>query len=168
MRAHVTQVASASRSQDLRQPRRIESPPHAPTKAPAPPPADETSTDAPAVEETAPAPPARQTRTGPNLLGTWHGRHTNHAAQLDVTRQNGDTFQGTMRVRTPEASVLLAVEGRVSKSGEVSMRERRVLSSTAPRAWDLGSESGHVAGDGKITGTGTDVKGRVGAWSFSR
>ena len=163
----LAQAALPDQPPPSRHPRQTE-PPHTLTKAPDAPPA----TKSPAVVETTPAPaasqPAHEARAGPNLLGAWHGRHSRNPAELEITRQNGDTFQGTMRVRTREASVLLAVEGRVSQDGGVSMHERRILSSTAPHAWDLGSESGRVAGEGKITGVGTDVKGRVGAWSFSR
>lgn len=106
---------------------------------------------------------------GPNMLGTWHGSHSHHPATLVVTGRRGDTFTGVMSVRTPDAHVHIAVTGHVSpRTGAVSMRETRVLSATAPRAWDLGSESGHVSGKGKITGTGTDIKGRSGSWNFSR
>lgn len=105
---------------------------------------------------------------GPNLLGTWHGRHSHNPATLIITHREGDTFGGTMSVRTHEANVHIAVTGHVSKTGAVSMHETRVLSASQPRAWDLGSESGRIAGKGRIEGKGTDVKGRQGDWSFSR
>ncbi len=114
-------------------------------------------------------PPPQAAGAGPNMLGTWHGSHSHHPATLVVTGRRGDTFTGVMSVRTPDAHVHIAVTGRVSpRTGAVSMRETRVLSATAPRAWDLGSESGHVSGKGKITGTGTDIKGRSATWNFSR
>lgn len=126
----------------------------------------------PAIAAPVTAPPAASAQTGgggPNMLGTWHGSHSHHPATLVVTGRRGDTFTGVMSVRTPDAHVHIAVTGRVSpRTGAVSMRETRVLSATAPRAWDLGSESGHVSGKGKITGTGTDIKGRSGSWNFSR
>ncbi len=124
-----------------------------------------------AVAFQTPLPAASKTETGagPNLLGTWHGRHSHNPATLVITQRQGNTFAGTMSVRTHEADVRIAVQGHVSpQSGEVSMRETRVLWASKPRAWDLGSESGHVAGGGHIEGAGTDIKGRHGEWAFSR
>lgn len=103
------------------------------------------------------------------VLGVWHGTHTRNPATLVINSRHGDAFAGTMTVRTHEATVRIAVDGQVSRrTGAMSMQERRVLWASKPRAWDLGRESGRMSGAGRITGSGTDVKGRVGDWSFSR
>lgn len=103
------------------------------------------------------------------VLGVWHGTHTRNPATLVINSRHGDAFAGTMTVRTHEATVRIAVDGQVSpRTGAVSMQERRVLWASKPRAWDLGRESGRMSPSGHITGSGTDVKGRVGDWSFSR
>ena len=151
--------------------RRVETPPKIAERESASPRLASLKTSLPAdmpPTETPLTPAVIKTEAGQSLLGTWRGHHTRNPAVLDVTHQEGNTFTGTMSVRTHEASVRIAVEGRVSPSGDVTLRERRILSSTAPRAWDLGSESGRLAGEGRMEGMGTDVKGRVGAWSFSR
>ncbi len=118
-----------------------------------------------------PSPPApsAQNTTGPDVLGTWHGSNSRNPATLLITRRQGNDFAGTMNVRTHEANVRIAVTGHVSpKTGAMTMRETQVISATKPRAWDLGQELGRVFHGGKMSGTSTDVKGRSGAWSFSR
>lgn len=110
-----------------------------------------------------------QTASGPNVLGTWHGTNSRNPATLVITHRQGNEFAGTMNVRTHEANVRIAVTGHVSpETGEVTMRETQVISATKPRAWDLGRELGHFYRSGRMNGTSTDVKGRYGAWSFSR
>jgi len=107
--------------------------------------------------------------TGPNILGTWHGSNSRNPATLVITRRQGNTFAGTMNVRTHEANVRIAVSGHVSpKTGAMTMRETQVISASKPRAWDLGQELGRVFHNGRMSGTSSDVKGRSGAWSFSR
>lgn len=117
------------------------------------------------------APPASemQNTSAPNVLGTWHGSNSRNPATLVITHRQGNEFAGTMHVRTHEASVHIAVTGHVSpKTGALTMRETQVISSSKPRAWDLGRELGHFSRSGRMSGTSTDVKGRFGAWSFSR
>jgi hypothetical protein len=110
-----------------------------------------------------------QTAGSPNVLGTWHGSNSRNPATLVITHRQGNEFAGTMNVRTHEASVRIAVTGHVSpKTGAITMRETQVISASKPRAWDLGRELGHFYRSGRMTGTSTDVKGRFGAWSFSR
>jgi len=118
----------------------------------------------PAEDSRAPTTGTRSVETG--LLGTWHGTHTRNPATLTVTRARPGGFDGVMTVRTHEALVRVAVTGRVSQ-GRVTMRETRVLSQSRPRAWDLGSESGQIGSGGQMSGTGTDIKGRYGRWTFS-
>ncbi len=117
------------------------------------------------------APPASrpQNISGPDVLGTWHGTNSRNPATLVITHRQGNEFAGTMNVRTHEANVRIAVTGHVSpQTGAITMRETQVISATKPRAWDLGRELGHFYRSGRMTGTSTDVKGRFGAWSFSR
>lgn len=107
--------------------------------------------------------------SGPSLTGTWHGTLTNHRATLVIHHHEGSDFTGTMTVHTGGYDARVAVAGRVSpRTGKVSMRETHRLPGTAADAWDLGTESGQVKGDGRMSGTGTDVRGRTGGWSFSR
>ncbi len=73
-----------------------------------------------------------------------------------------------MTVHTGGHDARVAVTGHVSRAGRISMRETHRLPGTAANSWDLGTEAGHVGGDGRISGTGTDVRGRSGGWSFSR
>ncbi len=106
------------------------------------------------------------------LTGTWHGWqgiHSHDPATLTIQRSRGSSFDGVMTVRTPEhATVRVALTGRVSPGGGVTMRETRVLSSTKPRAWDLGFKSGQIGPNGQISGTDHDIKGRRAQWSFQR
>lgn len=120
-----------------------------------------------------PAPPRTEVGTeagsGPNLTGTWHGMLTKHRATLVIDHHKGNDFTGTMHVRTGGYEAHVAVSGHVSpRTGKISMRETHRLPGTAANAWDLGTESGRVEGGGRMSGTGTDVKGRFGGWSFSR
>ena len=116
-------------------------------------------------ERTRQVAPAQTTSSG--LLGTWHGTNTRNPATLTVTDTHPGGFDGVMTVRTHEALVRVAVTGRVS-GGHVSMRETRVLSQSRPRAWDLGRETGRIGANGQMGGLGSDIKGRVGRWEFSR
>ena len=123
--------------------------------------------------ESPPAPSRPEMRTkaesGPSLTGTWHGTLTNHRATLVISRHQGSDFAGTMSVHTGGYDARVAVVGHISpRTGKVSMRETHRLPGTAADAWDLGTESGQVKGDGRMSGTGTDVRGRAGGWSFSR
>ena len=111
--------------------------------------------------------PVEARRQPLGLVGTWRGTHSHNPATLTITRSRPGGFDGVMTVRTPEALVHVAVAGRVS-GDHVSIHETRVLSESRPRAWDLGSESGSLASGGRMAGTGTDIKGRFGRWSFSR
>lgn len=121
------------------------------------------------VLSSSPPPPSAPSASRPNVLGTWHGSNSRNPATLMITHRQGNEFAGTMNVRTREANVRIAVTGHVSpKTGAMTMRETQVISATKPRAWDLGHETGHLSRGGKMTGTSTDVKGRFGAWSFSR
>lgn len=121
------------------------------------------------VLSSSPPPPSAPSASGPNVLGTWHGSNSRNPATLMITHRQGNEFAGTMNVRTREANVRIAVTGHVSpKTGAMTMRETQVISATKPRAWDLGQETGHLGRGGKMTGTSTDIKGRSGAWSFSR
>ena len=114
------------------------------------------------------APPPAPARTGPSaLLGTWHGTNTRNPATLTITHAHPGGFDGVMTVHTREALVRVAVTGHVS-GGHIAMHETRVLSQSRPRAWDLGSEYGSLGSGGRMGGSGTDVKGRVGRWDFSR
>lgn len=116
-----------------------------------------------------PAAGAQGAAGAPNVLGAWHGTNARNPATLMITHSQGNTFAGTMNVRTHEANVRIAVTGHVSpKTGAMTMRETQVISASKPRAWDLGRESGHMNRSGKMTGTGTDTKGRSGTWSFAR
>lgn len=126
----------------------------------------------PAVGDKTNQKPTNQGQTPPraetgSLLGTWRGRHSRNPATLQITSQQGNAVRGIMTVRTPEATVRVAVAGRQT-GGQLALRETRVLSQTRPRAWDLGWETGKVLPNGRMTGTGRDVRGRSGGWSFSR
>jgi len=116
---------------------------------------------------TAPPAPA-QAADGPKLTGTWHGTLTNHRATLVIGRHEGSEFSGTMTVHTGGRDARVAVAGHVSREGKISMRETHRLPGTAADAWDLGTETGRAAGNGRLSGTGTDARGRAGGWSFSR
>lgn len=106
---------------------------------------------------------------GPSLLGTWRGTLTNHRATLVIDRHEGSRFSGTMSVHTGGRDARVAVSGHISPgAGRISMRETSRLPGTAANAWDLGTESGRLGTDGRIAGTGSDVKGHFGAWTFSR
>lgn len=135
--------------------------------------ADSAAPSAPRVRvsvlSSSPPAPSAPSAEGPNVLGTWHGSNARNPATLMITHRQGNEFAGTMNVRTHEANVRIAVTGHVSpKTGAMTMRETQVISATKPRAWDLGHETGRLGQGGKMTGTSTDVKGRFGAWSFSR
>jgi hypothetical protein len=74
-----------------------------------------------------------------------------------------------MSVHTGGYDARVAVSGHVSpRTGRISMRETRRLPGTAANAWDLGTESGQAGPDGRISGTGTDVRHHNGTWSFTR
>ena len=74
-----------------------------------------------------------------------------------------------MSVHTGGQDARFAVTGHVSpRTGKISMRETNRLLGTAANAWDLGTESGQVKSGGRISGTGTDIRGRSGEWSFTR
>ena len=74
-----------------------------------------------------------------------------------------------MSVHTGGRDARVAVTGQVSpRTGRISMRETKRLPGTAANAWDLGTESGQVKSGGRISGMGTDVRGRSGEWSFTR
>jgi len=135
--------------------------------------ADSAAPSAPRVRvsvlSSSPPAPSAPSAEGPNVLGTWHGSNSRNPATLMITHRQGNEFAGTMNVRTREANVRIAVTGHVSpKTGAMTMRETQVISATKPRAWDLVHETGRLGQGGKMTGTSTDVKGRFGAWSFSR
>lgn len=106
------------------------------------------------------------------LEGTWHGWqgiHGKDPAVLQITHHQGDTFDGVMTVHTPErATVRVALTGHVSPTGQVTMRERRILSSSKPHAWDLGSKTGQIGPNGQMSGQDHDVRGRTAHWTFSR
>ena len=107
--------------------------------------------------------------SAPNLTGTWHGTLTNHRATLVISRHEGSSFEGMMSVHTGGRDARVAVTGQVSpRTGRISMRETKRLPGTAANAWDLGTESGQVKSGGRISGMGTDVRGRSGEWSFTR
>ena len=111
----------------------------------------------------------REAGPGSNLMGTWHGTLTKHRATLQFDHRTGDDYTGTMTVHTGGYDARVAVVGHVSpRTGKVSMRETHRLPGTAANAWDLGTESGQVQGNGRMSGTGTDVRGHFGGWSFSR
>lgn len=125
--------------------------------------------DAASVSSPAPSRTQPETKTGPNLTGTWHGTLTRHKATLVIDHHAGSEFTGTMSVHTGGYDARVAVAGHISpRTGRISMRETHRLPGTAANAWDLGTESGQVKGDGRISGTGTDVRGHSGGWSFSR
>jgi serine/threonine protein kinase len=106
---------------------------------------------------------------GPNLMGTWHGTLTKHRATLQFNHRAGNDFTGTMSVHTGGYDAHVAVVGHVSpRTGKISMRETHRMPGTAANAWDLGTEAGQIKSSGRMSGTGTDVKGRAGEWSFSR
>lgn len=107
-----------------------------------------------------------------SLVGTWHGWqgiHGHDPAVLTITRHQGSTFDGVMTVRTPEhATVRVALTGHVAPGGRVTMREKKILSTTKPHAWDLGSKSGQFGPNGRMSGVDHDVRGRTASWSFSK
>ena len=120
-------------------------------------------------EKTDTSPATSPTTAEPNLAGTWHGVLTHHRATLVIDRHQGNDFSGTMTVHTGGYDARVAVSGHVSpRTGRISMRETRRLPGTAANAWDLGTESGQVRGDGRLSGTGTDARRHFGTWSFSR
>ncbi len=120
------------------------------------------------VPAASPTPSPSETAGGPNLLGTWHGTLTKHQATLHFDHRTGNDYSGTMTVHTGGYDARVAVTGHVTpRTGEISMRETHRLSGTRADAWDLGTESGQIKGDGKMSGTGTDVRHHNGTWSFS-
>jgi len=174
--ARVIPVPHTAYATPPRAPRRPARPKHIPRSlppVPAPKPEVVTATVRDITPETSPAPSRTDMGTkagaGPSLTGTWHGTLTNHRATLVIHHHEGSDFTGTMSVHTGGYDARVAVVGHVSpRTGKVSMRETHRLPGTAADAWDLGTESGQVKGDGRMSGTGTDVKGRSGGWSFSR
>ena len=127
-----------------------------------------TPQQAPQVAKLSPA----TTPAPSGLEGTWHGWqgiHGRDPAVLKIIHHKGSTFDGVMTVHTPErATVRVALTGHVSPSGQVTMRERKILSSTKPNAWDLGSKTGQIGPGGQMSGQDHDVRGRTAHWSFSR
>lgn len=141
---------------------------------PAPPrPQQDQHSETPGVFPSAPSASSRVTPqpasgSEPNLLGTWHGILTNHRATIHFDHRQGNDYTGTMSVHTGGYDAHVAVTGHVSpRTGTLSMRETRRLPGTTANAWDLGTETGRIGGDGRISGTGTDPKHHTGTWSFS-
>jgi len=88
---------------------------------------------------------------------------------LKINHHRGQDFDGVMTVRTPErATVRVALTGHVSPDGQVTMHERKILSSTKRNAWDLGHKIGRLGPNGQMSGQDHDVRGRTANWSFSR
>lgn len=131
------------------------------------------ASEAPSVHPSVPqasirVPPQQASGSEPNLLGTWHGILTNHRATIHFDHRQGNDYTGTMSVHTGGYDARVAVTGHVSpRTGALSMRETRRLPGTAANAWDLGTETGRIGSDGRISGTGTDVRHHNGTWSFS-
>ena len=99
--------------------------------------------------------------------GVWRGRIWHNPATLTVYPHTGRNFTGSLAVRTPEGRVRIAVTGQVSKSGEVTIHEDRVVSAERPRSWDLGDYTGRLD-ESSMQGSGHDVRGRNYSWSMSR
>lgn len=120
----------------------------------------------------APRQPTQETKVPSGLEGTWHGWqgiHGKDPVTLKINHHRGQDFDGVMTVRTPErATVRVGLTGHVSSDGQVTMRERKILSSTKPHAWDLGSKMGRLNPNGQMSGQDHDVIGRTSTWSFSR
>ncbi len=119
-----------------------------------------------------PGPTVQATRTPSGLEGTWHGWqgiHGKDPVTLRISHHRGSNFDGVMTVRTPErATVRVALTGHVDPNGQVTMHERKILSSTKRNAWDLGHKMGRLSPNGQMSGTDHDVRGRTANWSFSR
>jgi len=82
-----------------------------------------------------------------------------------------DTFDGVLTVQTATGAVAIAVKGRLldeNGSPEVVLEERRVVTPSTPRMWDLGTNTGRLNGPDSMSGSGQDHRGRSYSWSFQR
>ena len=134
-----------------------------------------TTTVATRTEDDTAEPPADRPISEETLsfVGTWRGTHTGSPATLVVKSENAesDTFDGVLTVQTATGAVAIAVKGRLldeNGSPEVVLEERRVVTPSTPRMWDLGTNTGRLNGPDSMSGSGQDHRGRSYSWSFQR
>jgi serine/threonine protein kinase len=108
-----------------------------------------------------------------SFVGVWHGTHSGHPAELVVKSQNRDSdkFEGTMTVRLPEGTVVLAVNGRLSDdTGEpiVTLEEKKVVEEPRSHIWERGTNMGRLTGADAMSGSGRNKRDQYYTWSLHR
>lgn len=102
----------------------------------------------------------------PQMLGTWYGKFGSGKATLVITKQSGDSFDGTLiHEQWWNGTAKVVINGSLNpKRNVVIIREISIISGY----WRLGENQGTLSFDGKqISGKGKD-RSKSYSWSLVR